>query len=140
MAKKDKVVKATKEIPEGMRCYEKVGGGSIRFKNRIIKTAQRFWIHPDAIPATFRNALKEVPADNGAVIVDSANRPRIEGIEEAKVVPEKFEMVKALNEDGEVIKKGESALYNVVGEDEIPLNEKPLRKGKAEELLKTLNS
>lgn len=137
---KDKVVKVEKSIPDGMVCYQKVGGGSIRFANRIIKSGQKFWIHPESIPVSFQSACKEVAADKGALIITNANRPRVNKIEEAQVLPEKFELVKALDENGKVIKKGESALYNVVGEDGKPLNEKPLRKMKAEELQATLNA
>lgn len=135
-----KRIKEEKTIPEGMKCFQKMGGGSIRFTNRIIKSGQKFWAYQEAIPATFKDACKEVAADNGAIVVDSLPRPRIEGTEVQELVPEKFELVKALDEDGEVVKKGESALYNVVGEDEKPINEKPLRKGKAKELLETLNA
>lgn len=142
MAKKSKRV--NKEIPDGMKCYQKLGGGNHRFGGgvagaRIIKTNQRFWAYPEVIPTSFKDVFKEVAPDNGAVIID-VERPKIEGIEEAQVVPEKFEMVKALDEDGEVIKKGDSNLYNVIGEDEEPLNPKPLRKGKAKELLDSLNA
>lgn len=136
---KSKRIKVEKEIPEGMKCYQKVGGGNIRFPNRIIKSGQKFWVYSETIPASFKDSCKEVAADNGAVVIDKLPRPRIEGTEVQELVPIKFEMVKALDEDGEVIKKGDSALYNVVGEDGKPLNDKPLRKGKATELLDTVN-
>lgn len=140
MAKDKKDKKVVNNIPDGMKCYEKVGGGNIRFPNRIIKSGQKFWIYPESIAEAFRGACKEVPADTGAIVVDTVVRPKIEGKKAQEQVPEKFSMVKALDEDGETIKKGNSNLYNVVGEDENPLNEKPLRKGKAEELLETLNA
>jgi len=136
MAKK---VKTTVNIPEGMKCYQKIGGGSLRFPNRIIKTGQRFWTYPEAIES-FKLRLKEVPDDYGAVVVTTANRPRIEGKKELEIVLEKFKLIKALDKVGKVIKKGESNLYNVIGADEKPLNEKPLRKKKAEELLEALNA
>ena len=137
MAKK---VKVTKEIPEGMKCYQKIGGGSLRFPNRIIKSGQKFWVYPESVPDAFKIRVKEVPDDYGAIVVATVTRPKIEGIKELEVIPEKFKMVKALDEDGEVIKKGKSNLYNVMGADEIPLNEKPLRKVKAQELLEALNA
>lgn len=141
MAKKDKkVARATREIPEGMKCFQKIGGGSYRTGNRIIKPGQRFWTYPESLPKVFKAAFKEVAADYGAVVVEPLNRPRIDGIEEAKIVPEKFEIVKAVDEEGNEVKKGDSFLYNVVGEDGKTLNEKPLRKKKAEELLETLNA
>ena len=145
MAKDKKVIKnivqkATTTIPEGMLCYQKVGGGSIRFANRIIKSGQKFWIYPESIPSLFKNACKEVPADSKAVVIENQARPRVEGKKELGLVPEKFELVEATDEDGELIKKGESVLYNVVGKDGKPLNEKPLRKAKAEELLSAVNA
>jgi len=144
MAKKDKKSKRVSTIPEGMRCFQKVGGGNHRFGSgslnaRIIKQNQKFWCYPEILPTSFKDVFKEVAPDSGAVVIQT-EAPVIDGVEEAQVVPEKFEMVKAVDEDGELIKKGDSFLYNVIGEDEQPLNDKPLRKKKAEELLETLNS
>lgn len=143
MAKKDKKRKAEANIPDGMECFQKVGGGNHRFGSgvagaRIIKKGQRFWTYPELIPTSFKDRFQKVAPDFGAVVIE-AERPKVEGVEEAQVVPEKFKLEKALDEDGKVIKKGESNLYNVVGEDDKPANEKPLRKKKAEELLETLN-
>ena len=126
-------------IPEGMKCYQKQGGGSLRFTNRIIKSMQKFWVYPEAIPEGFKTACKEVPDDFGAVVINTVT-PAKQSKKELGIVPEKFEMVKALDEKGNIIKKGNSNLFNVMGEDAKPLNPKPLRKGKATELLETLNS
>ncbi len=136
MAKKDKVVNV---IPDGMKCFQKSGGGSIRFPNRIIKTGQKFWIDPNAIPKQFLYVVKEVAPDNKAVVVVMENVPVAFTTDEAKEVADKFEMVKATDETGEVITKGTSQLYNVIDEAGKLINDKPLRKGKAEELLETLN-
>jgi len=137
---KDKKSKVTNIIPEGMKCYQKIGGGSLRFPNRIIKSGQKFWVYPESMPSIFKSRVNEIPDDFGAVVVNGIERPRFEGKKALENVPDKFEMVKALDEDGTVIKKGNSNLYNVVGADEKPLNAKPLRKGKAEELLESLNA
>lgn len=138
MAKKKKAKKVV-NVPEGMKCYQKQGGGSYRTNNRIIKPKQKFFMFPESVPEAFKNSIKEVAPDSKAIVIN-APRPRIEGKKEVASVPEKFEMIKALDENGEVIKKGDSALYNVVGEDKQALNEKPLRKGKAKELLETLEA
>jgi len=122
-----------------MKCFQKVGGGSHRFSNRIIKSGQKFWIYPESL-ASFKDFFKEVPNDDNAVVITTAVRPKIEGKKALEIVPEKFKMVKALDEAGEPITKGKSNLYNVIGVDEKPLNEKPLRKAKADELLKALNA
>lgn len=139
MAKKDNEVKKVDVTIEGMRCYQKLGGGTLRISNRIIKPGQNFWIAPESIPTGFKSYLKEVPADPKAVVVTTVvpAKPRIQ---EAEIVAEKFEMVEATDENGEVIMKGETPLYNVIGEDKKPMNDKPLRKAKAEELLNSLNS
>jgi len=137
---KDKKSKVVSIIPEGMKCYKKIGGGSLRFPNRIIKSGQKFWVYPESIPEVFKSRVNEVTADTGAVVVIVGARPRIEGKEVLELVPDKFEMVKALDDAGKVIKKGNSNLYNVVGADGKALNDKPLRKGKAEELLESLNA
>lgn len=123
----------------GLKCYKKIGGGSMRFPNRIIKPGQKFWISPELIPAGFRDLLEEISADDSAVVVSSVSEHRVTPTGKDTLFLEKFRLEKATNEDGEVIKKGDSALYNVVGADDKPLNDQPLRKKKAEELLSTLN-
>ena len=138
MAKKDKKAKEVNVIPTGMKCYQKSGGGTIRFPNRIIKPGQKFWINPVAIPKMFLDAIKEVAPDNGAVIVEIENLPVAFDENENTNVEEKFEMVPATDEKGKNLKKGNSTLYNVIDEAGKVMNEKPLRKGKAEELLETL--
>jgi hypothetical protein len=130
------------ELLVGMRCYQKVGGGSHRFPNRIIKKNQKFWATPETLPKSMKDLFKEVAPDKDAVIVRLSNAPNpvIKNVEEAQIVEEKFELVPALDENGVQILKGNSALYNVVDEFGKAMNEKPLRKGKAEELLAALNA
>ena len=131
----------TSNIPDGMKCYQKMGGGSHRFPNRIIKPGQKFWTYPALISEAFADVLKEVPDDFGAIVVGADADIKFDGKKEKVVdlVPDKFEMVKAVDEDGNPIKKGNANLYNIVGEDGKPLNEKPLRKGKATELLEAVS-
>lgn len=136
---KDKKAKVEFEYPVGMKCYTKVGGGSHRFKNRIIKPGQNFWCYPDAIAESIKDRFKEIAPDKKAVIV-SVSATRKETLTEKTIVPEKFKMVEAFDENGEKLMKGENPLYNVIGEDEKPLNDKPLRENKAVELLESLNS
>jgi len=139
MAKNKKVIKVEKEVPDGMKCFQKIGGGNLRLANRIIKQNQRFWSYLETIPEAFRAYCKEVAPDNGAVILNT-DAPRTQLVEEAKIVLDKFKIEKTLDVKGKEIKKGDSSLYNVVGEDGKPANEKPLRKGKAQEFLEILNS
>lgn len=138
MAKDKEKREVSHSIPEGMKCFQKTGGGSHRFENRIIKPGQKFWIDPNAIPKAFEDVFKEVAADYGAVVVGT-NLP-IKSIKNvAKHVADKFEVIIATDENGDVITKGKDSLYNVIGEDGKPINEKPLRKGKADELQAALN-
>lgn len=137
MAKKEK-----KAIPEGMKCFKKKGGGSHRFPNRIIKSGQAFWCYPDAISDAFKDTVVETAADYKAVVIsDTGSLPKAKPAKKAKqddIV--KFEMVKAKDEEGNPIKKGNSNLYNIVDGDGKAMNDAPLRKGKAAELLETLSS
>jgi hypothetical protein len=136
---KDKEKKeVSNNIPEGMKCFQKTGGGSHRFENRIIKTGQKFWIDPNAIPKAFADIFKEVAPDFGAVVIGT-NLPIKVTKAAAKHVTDKFEVIIATDEDGNVITKGKDSLYNVIGEDGKPINDKPLRKGKADELQAALN-
>lgn len=138
---KDKKNKVVANIPEGMKCFQKIGGGNLRFVNRIIKPGQNFWINPDAIPTGFLDLVKEVAADNKAVIISASTPIFFKKVKELpENVAEKFEMVPAVDEDGVQLKKGNSPLYNIIGEDGEPINEKPLRKGKATESLEALNA
>jgi hypothetical protein len=140
MAKKEKVQQAVNIIPDGMKCFQKINGGSYRVSNRIIKPGQKFWIDPDLIPTSFKDGFKEVAPDYKAVIVTTTGASPVKSSKKEVVnVPDKFEVIPAVDEDGEPILKGKDQLYNVIGEDGKPINEKPLRKGKAEEYCAALN-
>lgn len=138
MAKKEKVQEVS-IIPEGMKCFQKVNGGSYRTNNRIIKPGQKFWIDPDGIPDTFKDNFKEVAPDYKAVIITTVGKPVVFNKKEAVLIPDKFEIIPATDEDGNPLYKGKDSLYNVIDEEGKPINEKPLRKGKAEELRAALN-
>jgi len=126
-------------IPEGMICVQKTGGGSHRFANRIIKTGQKVWVYPEAIDS-FKDKFNEVGADYGAIIVQTIVPPKVRSKKELELIPDKFKIVKAVDADGKVIKKGKANMYNVIGSNGDALNEKPLRQGKAEELAEALNA
>lgn len=139
MAKKDKKEEVAKNnIPEGFKCYKKIGGGSIRFPNRIIKSGQKFWIEPDSIPTSFKDLFEQTSEDYKAVVVNTNNSVKTKE-KEVTNVAEKFEVIIATDENGKAITKGKDPLYNVVDEAGKVLNEKPLRKGKADELLSQLS-
>jgi len=140
MAKnKDKKEKEASTIPVDMVCMQKIGGGSFRLPNRIIKSGQNFWCYPEMIPTSIKDLFKEVAPDKNAIVVGLDNpRPTFEN---QKPIAEKFRIEKALDADtGEILTKGKAALYNVLGADNMPLNEAPIRKNKAEELADQLNA
>jgi hypothetical protein len=46
------------ELPvEGKVRWKKVGGGSFRYSNKIIKPGQTFWAFPSEIPKSFRDVV-----------------------------------------------------------------------------------
>ena len=50
----------------GVIRWKKIGGGSLRFPNRIIKPGEIFHAHPDDIPVSFRDTvvpLDKIPED-----------------------------------------------------------------------------
>ncbi len=131
--------KERKEVPEGMKCFKKVGGGSLRFPNRIIKSGQKFWAFPNSVPDIFKDQLEESAPDYGAVILqDSGSAPVVGKLEKPTV--SKFEVVKATDENGKELPKiSGKFMYNVVDESGKAINEEPLKKGKANELLEALS-
>ena len=134
MAKKEK-----KNIPDGMKCFRKINGGSIRFPNRIIKSGQKFWAIPNDIPKAFNDQIEETSEDYKAIIVPSRNGEAKAEKMEVPVSPE-YDLAKAKDDNGEVIKRGKNPLWNVVSNSGTVMNEEPLTKGKAKEFVKTLNS
>lgn len=127
-----------KSPTKGMKCYKKLGGGSMRFPNRIIKSGQNFWIDPEELPDAFKDLVEETAEDKTAVIV-----PRkfvVEENDEPINTENKYKIEEALDDDGIPMKKGKKKLYNIVStEDGDAMNEEPMLKGKANEFLESLN-
>lgn len=138
---KDKKSKKELEVPEGMKCFKKVGGGSIGFPNRIIKPNQKFWAYPNSIPAMFKDSVEETAADYGAVILKTEGyAPIVSKLDKGASDVVKFTVVKATDENGkELPKVSGKFMYNVVGADGKAINEEPLKKGKANELYESLS-
>lgn len=129
MAKDKNKVKA----PKGQTCYVKVGGGNLRWPNRIIKTGQKFFAFPEDIPDAFKDTLEECAPVAGAISVSNAKK--------VPVKKEKKAPVKAaykMKKHGIVKVKGRW-MYNVIGDDKKVVNQDPLGKGAATELLKSLS-
>lgn len=135
---KDKA-KAKANIPEGMKCYKKIGGGSLRFTNRIIKPGQIFWSYPNTVPDAFKDTIEEVAANYKAIVIDAEGDALIAKLASKKANVIKFKVAKAKDEEGVELKKGKKFLYNVVDSDNKVMNDEPLLKGKANELLIVLS-
>lgn len=126
------------DIPKGMVCFKKIGGGSFSFPNRIIKPNQKFWAFPNSVPDAFKDQVQEVEADKTAVILSGVGSAPI-AVKEEEVVETKFEVVSAVNEDGEPLRKGKKLLYIVADLTGKVISEEPMLKGKANKLAETLN-
>lgn len=136
MAKDKKEKKA--KAPKGTKCFQKLGGGSHRFKNRIIKPNQIFCINPDAIPDGVKDVFKEVPYIPGCVVVETDIPVAIK--EKKEPVVTAYTTEKAKDEEGNELKEGRKFLYNVVAEDGKVVSENPLLKKEAEALAEAMNS
>ncbi len=138
MTKKDKKAST---LPEGYKAYQKVGGGSLRFKNHIIKPGQKFAINPDAIPLAFKDTLKECEYAEGMVVVKT-DLPVVTSNEELKKQADVYSIKPAMDPENpeEQLRNGNKLLFNVVHTDGSIVSENPLPKGKANELAKSMNS
>lgn len=102
---------------EGKIKYKKVGGGSHRMGNRIIKPGQIFMAHPDEIAKTFKDVL--VPVDS---LPD-------EEVQKVESVETKY-ILKRRGTGG--------GWYDVVDKQDKVLNEKALKRDAALQLIKDL--
>lgn len=115
----------TKKVEgEAVLKYRKVGGGSLRLNNpyRIIKPNQTFTAKPSEIPEAFKD-----------VVICLSTEEEVFAAKEAELTTTTESIYETVELED---KKG---WFNVVkkGEDK-PINEKPLRKKFAEELIATL--
>ena len=99
--------------------WKKMGGGSFLMKNRIIKPGQVFQATLEDIPEGFRDVI--VPVDPAEAKVAS---PEVDIVE--AVVLQYF------------LRKRSAGYFDVVDIDGKVQNEKALREGPAEELIKSL--
>jgi len=102
--------------------WKKVGGGSLRFKGRIIKPNQIFKASANEIPPGFRDQvlpLEAIPGD-----VSAPGPPAVD----AKPVEVEYKLKS----------RGSGGWYDVVDKNGKALNEKALKKDIAEKLVKDL--
>lgn len=108
--------------------YRKVGGGSLRFKNRIIKPGQEFNADPDEIPTAFLDTLEVLGEVKGTV---KSGKSKDKGKKDKKSAGKKNEYTKVPVED-------EEGMFNLVDKNGKVLNEEPLSEEAADEFLASL--
>jgi hypothetical protein len=121
---KKEIVEPPKEVtlPSKLR-WQKVGGGSLRWRNQIIKPGQVFEASLDELPKAFMDIL---------VCLDKDGLQKVkEGVKKETQAPE---FLYHLEKD-----KTSKIHWNVVNEEGKAINEKPLEKALAEELLTAIN-
>jgi len=96
---------------DGRVLYKKVGGGSFRLENRIIKPNQTFYAYPYEIPEAFKDVVLPM---------------------------EEFEPPKVMVVDFHLEPIPDTDTFNIVDGDGKVLNEQPLTKEVAEEALAKL--
>ena len=97
--------------------WRKVGGGSLRFKGRIIKPNQTFPAKESEISAAFRDVVIRV-----GNVTSTEPPPEIEAVESVYTVKP----------------RGSHGWWDVVDQNGKVLNEKALKKGIAEQFVKDL--
>jgi len=107
------VVKSTK-----LR-WQKIGGGSLRWNGRIIKPQEIFYADKEELPVSFLDTL---------VCLES------EEVQEAAAITSKITIIPEASYELKKADKGKN-LWNVVNSEGKTLNESPLSKESAEELL-----
>ena len=111
--------------------WKKVGGGSLRFKGRIIKPGQIFKASLDEIPQAFRDVVIPQESIPGDVSAPGAIMPEIKAVVvEYKLKP---------RENGiKLEQRGKGPWYDVVDSDDKVLNDKALKRIEAKELFDDL--
>ncbi|HUU87154.1 MAG TPA: hypothetical protein VMX17_05300 [Candidatus Glassbacteria bacterium] len=115
---------------EGKFRFRKIGGGSLRFKNRIIKPNQMFKAFPDDIPVAFRDTV--ISVDKNVVWKKVQEEKKQEKIQE-KALPPLVDIAKPIYT---VQPHGKSLfLFDVFDGNGKLLNEKSLKKEVADQFV-----
>jgi len=114
----------TNKKVDNIQRWKKIGGGSLRLGNRIIKPGQIFTAAPEDIPETFRDVI--IPVD----MVEMNTSP------EPKRVVNKYTIVPIKSEDE--LESGDEILYNIIDGKGKVINEKALDEKTAKKLLKSI--
>jgi len=117
---------------EGKLRFRKIGGGSLRLKNRIIKPGQMFKAFPEEIPSAFRDVIISVDKN----VVWEKVQEQSQGKIPEKALPPLVEIAKPVYT---VQPHGKSLfLFDVVDGKGKVLNEKSLKKEVADQLVEDL--
>ena len=103
---------------KGKIFYQKLGGGSLRLHNRIIKPNQKFWEFPENIPKAFLDCIKELDTTN-----------IIEEKEEKTIISDKKKYHKKHRGGG---------WYDIFDENDKKMNDGALKKAEAIEMIEHL--
>lgn len=103
--------------------WEKIGGGSLRWDNRIIKPGEKFEATLEELPVAFMDTL---------ICLDNENLQKAQtAVKREQQTPETLYHLKK--------SKTSKGYWDVVNEEGKPLTDKPMEKESAEELLNAVN-
>lgn len=111
---------------QGKVRWQKVGGGSFRMGNKIIKPGEKFWAFPSEIPKPFRDVV--IALDPSNVVFE----------EEKKKAGEPTKQVEGKKATFTAKQREGSQWWDVFDGQEKKLNEKGLSKEKADKLVEDL--
>jgi hypothetical protein len=114
-----KKVEVVEKLDDGTIRWKKIGGGSFKLNNRLIKPGQVFVARPDEIPLAFRDVV---------IAQDAIIEP----------TPEKIKVVQSIFT---VQPHGQSkSWFDVVSPEGKVINDKGKKKAEADQLAKELNA
>lgn len=121
------------EVSTGKPRWKKIGGGSLRMGNKIIKPGQIFEAGEDEISPAFKKFIIPVGTHTPLSLVEKARSPK--GNAEVKA-----EVIDAVKPEFEIQPRGKSLfLFDVVNkETKKVMNDKSLKKEAAEKLVADL--
>jgi len=112
-----------KEVGPVLLSWKKIGGGSLHWNNRIIKPGETFEAALEDLPKAFMDTLECLEPNELQKVTEKQTR-------ESQTIEILYKLEEA---------DGSEDLYNVVNEEGKAINEAPLPKESAEELLNAVN-
>lgn len=119
------------EPKKGQVLYQKIGGGSLRIGGLIIKPGEKFLMDEGRLPEAFMDCVEELDAAGTASKPKKKVKKKLPPPPDVVYTLEPIEAEKGAKKDAEV-------MYNVIDVDEKVVNDDPLTKEAAEELIDTL--